>query len=144
MATPTWASLERPILEVVARHDEDQLGASTGDVVTETGLAAGAVHRAIQRLVQAGYVDGSDVTSMGSSGPEYMDLHLLEAGLREVGVWPGDPYDALLAIVASQLDTEPDADRRGRLQKLRDGLVGVGREVVTGVLTAYASGQLPK
>jgi DNA-binding Lrp family transcriptional regulator len=144
VATPTWATLERPILETVAKHDDDVRGLSSDDVVLETGLPVAAVQRAIKRLVDAGYLEGIAAMTQESTGPEYMNLHLPEAGLREVGTWPGDPYDALLAIVARQLDTERDPERRGRLQKLRDGLLGVGRDVVTGVLTAYTSGQLPK
>ena len=144
MATPTWASLERPILEAIAKHDQDLRGLSSEDAARETDLPAAAVLRAIKRLVDAGYLDGIDVMTQDSTGPEYMHLHLLEPGLREVGAWPSDPYDALLAIVAHQLDAEPDPERRSRLQILRDGLVSVGRDVVTGILTSYASGQLPK
>jgi hypothetical protein len=73
-----------------------------------------------------------------------MNIQLLERGLRAVGVWPGDSYDAVLAIVSHQLAVEPDEDRKNRLQKHREGLVGVGRDVVTGVLTAFATSAIPK
>ena len=137
MAESTWEVLERPVLEAIAKRESDgrRPGPSTNEIIEDTGLPSGKVQYAIRRLRLSGYLQAVDVTVQESTGPEYIMIELLEPGLRAVGVWPGDPYDAVLAIVMHQLDIEPDPERRGRLENFRNGLVGVGRDVVTGVLT---------
>jgi len=146
MVESTWEVLERPVLEAIAKRESEgrRSGPSTYEILEDTGLPSARVQNALRRLRLSGYLQAVDVTTQESTGPEYIMIELLEPGLRAVGVWPGDPYDAVLAIVMHQLDIEPDADRKGRLERFRNGLVGVGREVVTGVLTAYATSAIPK
>ncbi|MGA3030617.1 MAG: hypothetical protein ABSE58_07780 [Candidatus Limnocylindrales bacterium] len=137
MATLTWETVERPLLEAVSRLEGGPRGPNWEDLVTETGLRAATVQQALGRLYKAGYIDGIDVFTQDSVGPEFLNISLLEPGLRATGVWPGDPYDAVLAIVARQLEAELDVERKGRLERLRDVLTGVGRDVVTNVLSAW-------
>jgi hypothetical protein len=145
MATSTWETHERPILEAIANREQGPSGPPhSGDVVADTGLPPTVVGHTLQRLYQNGYIEANDVTTNDGMGPEYMNIQLMEPGLRVVGVWPGDPFDAVLAIVAHQLAIEPDDLKKGKLQQFRDGLVGVGRDVVTNVLTAYATSSIPR
>ena len=93
------------------------------------------VQVALRRLYDAGYVDGFDVTSMGPIGFEIMNLKLLEPALRVVGIWPSVAYDELLATLERRIEQEPDPDRRGKLERLRDGVLDVGKSVATSVIT---------
>jgi DNA-binding transcriptional ArsR family regulator len=135
----------RPISEAIANREQGPSGAPhSGDVVADTGLPPTVVGHTLQRLYQNGYIEANDVTTNDGMGPEYMNIQLMEPGLRAVGVWLGEPFDAVLAIVVHQLAIEPDDLRKGKLQQFRDGLVDAGRDVVTNVRTAYATSSIPR
>jgi hypothetical protein len=68
----------------------------------------------------------------------YVNLRLREAGLRAVGQWPRDSYDALVRIIEARLSQEQDPDRRSRLRALLDSLIGIGRDVAVNVLSEWA------
>ena len=72
---------------------------------------------------------------MGDVGFELLDIKLLEPALRVVGVWPNDAYDELVATLERRIDDEPDPDRRGKLERLRDGVLDIGKSVATSVIT---------
>ena len=63
-------------------------GPSWTQVSEATGLVPEQVQIALRRLFDAGYVTGIDVTTMGSTGFELINLGLLEPGLKAVNAWP--------------------------------------------------------
>jgi hypothetical protein len=144
MAEGTWQSREKALLEAIARGEEtDGVMWDWQRVAAEARLDEDDARLGLRRLYEADYITGVDET--GISGEFRLhDIRLLEKGLVEVGVWPADPYDALLGVVDSQLQAEEDPERASRLSKLKDAIGEVGREVITRVLTEIAKGHLPQ
>lgn len=146
MAESTWENREVRLLEEVRAIEAEQ-------------EEPGAARRAVPRLkmladrldmpmetVSAGmralatadppYITGADASTWG--GFDILDFRLTERGRRAVGQWPSDhAYDAMLQTLTRQIQDEPQPDKRQALEKIRDGVLVVGREVGTGVLTAW-------
>lgn len=135
MATGTWAARELPILEAIAARARSIGGPRWEEIAADVGLPAEEVQLALRRLLDAGYIEGIDVTSMGDAGFELLNIKLLEPALRVVGIWPNDAYDELLATLDRRIDDEADPNRRGKLERLRDGVLDMGKSVATSVIT---------
>ena len=68
---------------------------------------------------------------------------MLERGRRAVGQWPReDQFDAFMAVVEQQIAEAPSEEERTRLEQVRDAALGVGRDVLSSVLSAWARGQI--
>jgi len=134
VATSTWATVELPVLEAIAARARSIGGPRWEDIVKDVDLPAEQVQLALRRLADDGYISGIDVTSMGDAGYELLDIKLLAPGLRAAGVWPRDPYEELVATVEDRIEDEKDPERRGKLERLRDGLLDVGKSVGTSVI----------
>jgi hypothetical protein len=128
----TWATVEQPILETIARLAEDPPG--TSEVVEATSLPEGKVQLALRRLYQADYLTGVDASTF-DSGFELMRIELLERGLRATGEWPADAYDEFVAAVGQAIESESNPVERTKLEKLRDAATAVGRDVATALIT---------
>lgn len=135
MATPTWATRELPLLEAIDSGATSMGGPRWEDLVTATGLPASEVQLALRRLYDNGWIDGFDVTSMGPTGFELMEIRLLEPALRAVGVWPSDPYEELVRALRDQINRETDPEQKNRLERLLQAAVEVGQSVLTSVVT---------
>ena len=137
MAESTWESRELRILESVAgRAQSAPVGPSSADVAADTGLSPLEVSLGLRALEDAEYVQGIRMRKEGLF--LYVNLRLREAGLRAVGQWPRDSYDALVRIIEARLSQEQDPDRRSRLRALLDSLIGIGRDVAVNVLSEWA------
>lgn len=78
-----------------------------------------------------------DVDQPSSGSAE--DLRLTERGYRAVGAWPSaDPYDQLMKLLAERIDAEDQPEVKGKLERFRESVQGIGREVLVGVLTSLA------
>ena len=63
-------------------------------------------------------------------------IKLTERGRRTVGVWPSDnAYDALLDLLAERIQVEPDEEQKSKLQRFRETVQGMSRDVVVGLMT---------
>jgi hypothetical protein len=69
-------------------------------------------------------------------GVELLEIELLEPGLREVGVWPNDPYQEFVETLQGAIARESDPERRGLLQRMLAISGEVGQSVLTSLLTA--------
>lgn len=110
-----------------------------------TGLSTAELGRTIRRLITSGYLSGHDQSTFGNSGM-FIGVRLEERGLRAVGEWPSeDRYDVLLQIIERHIETAATPAERTKYEQLRDGVIGVGRDVLTSVLSALArqAGGLP-
>jgi hypothetical protein len=68
-----------------------------------------------------------------------IDARLTERGYRAVGAWPSaDPYEQLMKLLAERIDAEDQPEVKGKLERFRESVQGIGREVVVGVLTSLA------
>ncbi len=136
-----WISRDYPVLrEATERIDRGERLVTFHSIGQALGMPQEAVQLAGKALERRGLV-------------EIMGAWQGTIGIREVsgaaylitGLHP-DGDDALSALVqalhqaAEQVD---DEDERSRLRRAADGLLGVSRSVMTGVLTAYLTNQLP-
>jgi len=65
------------------------------------------------------------------------------AGRREVGQWtsPDTAADRLMAPLQPAID-RADGDQKRRLQEVRDGLLGTGRDVIVDLAAAVIARQV--
>jgi len=66
-------------------------------------------------------------------------------GWQVVAAWPGAASDdvvlRLLDVLNAEIERTDDPDRKSKLEKLRDGVAGIGRDVLTDVLSKVLTGQ---
>jgi hypothetical protein len=114
---------------------------SLDDISEATGLSHVEIEVELERLIDAGFINGEIHRTMAGDSRGHWRLKgvmLLERGSRVVGQWPSDdPYDALLELIDQRiLDDSLDDDTKGRLRRLRGTLVDVGKGAAGGVLAA--------
>jgi len=135
-----WTSLDRPVLiAAVRRFDEDDPMVSVGET-DATGLTEGHVVSAGRHLSRAGYVD-----AMG--GDEHPMLYFTAIGaesLRITGPRPdaGDAFDRLLWSLEERI-AEASPEAKSRLTRVREAVVGPGRDLGVEVLGAAITGRPP-
>jgi len=134
MPSATWGTVERPILETIDKLTTPTGGPGWEEVVVATGLSRAEVQIALRRLFTNGWVDGFDVTTMGGTGFEILNLSLTERALNEIGVWPTEPYEELVSELRERIDAESDAPTKSRLERLLGSIVEVGESVTSSVL----------
>jgi hypothetical protein len=137
MATATWRTREVPILEAIAGLTlEHKAVPRSSAIARATGLTAQEVALGIERLAEAGYIEYSSRLNHSVGGQSYVGIGLLERGLREVGVWPNEGVGVtFVTVMDERIELASDPEQRSRLKSLRDAALGVGQEVVAGVLT---------
>jgi hypothetical protein len=134
----TWDRIDVPLLEWLADHPDVRAIEPT-PVAAELGADVADVRRSLDRMDGIFY-EGKSMFG-GESGTRMMP-RLTERGLRAAGVWPSDdPFAALVTAIEARIAATPDDADRSKLESIRDGLVGAGRDVMVGVLTAYVKGQ---
>jgi hypothetical protein len=131
-----WARRDYPVLREVTRlidggasSAEDWQVAESIDMPIETvRLAAGA-------LARRGYVrlDHYDESTT------FRDI--ASAAYLITGLHPDtdDALSGLVELLRQAADASGDEEERSRLRRAADGLLGVSRDVMVGVLTAYAT-----
>ncbi len=147
MASPTWNERELKILEAIAEAADRGANPGNQEIVRLTGLPKASVDLGLRRLFQATYVTGSEVTNQGERF-ELVNIELLERALRELRIWPDVAADVLLAALEVRIEAEADPVAKSKLVALRDAAVGVGRDVLTSVVSqaltqVVTSGRLP-
>lgn len=134
----TWEVLEIPVL--LAIRDAEEGGTAddldVGQLALATGIEKQKVAAAIRALYDAAFLTGNPYSML--DGWFLIGMRLLEKGRRVIGQWPAnDPYDALVALLETQISHEDDQEKRGKLVGFRDALIGVGQGVATDVLAAF-------
>lgn len=139
-----WFSRDALVLQEVAHAFEADLDArpAAPDIADALGLDCATVERIGVLLRDAGFVEGIDT----DQGGIVLFTALTPAGRREVGLWPSpdNAADRLLAAVDEALERAPEGEQKTRLQKVRDGLLGISRDllvdIASGVLTKQVGG----
>jgi hypothetical protein len=143
-----WTTEVRPVLDATFRLIDDP------DVLEVTSLqVADALERPHEGVVQTmAYLAEADYLSTEASidqasGEVVMEVNgLTEKSLQLVANWPipgisNDAHAALLKVIDERMvDAVPE--ERSRLEKLRDGVAGVGRDVTVQVLAELARRQI--
>lgn len=117
----------------MARVAVDDLGEHFGiDEITASAVTGA--------LRDAGFIDGVEVAQLPGLA---LVTKLTPAGRREVGLWPSPDTaaDRLMASLEQAID-QAEGEQKTRLQKVRDGLAKAGRDVIIGIATGVATGQL--
>jgi hypothetical protein len=93
---------------------------------------------ALEYLRKAGYISGQ----RAGNAPHWHLVTLERDGLVEVAGWParaGSDFAAqLLDVLDHRIETAEDEDERTRLQRFRDAVTSVGRQITTDVLSELA------
>jgi hypothetical protein len=137
-----WTTRDRPVLvEVVRRFDQNhpRQPVSTADIAHATDLSAEDVSRAGRNLELAGLVRIDD---RGGRVANFMGISA--EALRIAGLWPdaGDAFDRLIWALEQRISEAPPEEKT-KLAKVRDAIVGVGRDVGVEVIGAAVSGRIP-
>ncbi|MCL5736948.1 MAG: hypothetical protein M1274_15490 [Actinobacteria bacterium] len=146
-----WEKEVLPILRAVRRMEEefgDKLLLVEGDLeqlALESALPIERVKFQLVRLTNTGYLGGEPYRG-GDGIFGFKGLFVSRDGLEAIKVWPGarpDP-DLLLGVLDRAIEAASSSDERTKLEKLRDAVVGLGRETfvyVMGELAKQAAGQ---
>ncbi|MCA0143765.1 hypothetical protein [Blastococcus sp. LR1] len=136
----TWFSRDFLILREVARRVEAGESLQATDVAQALDMDPRVVGKAGFRLKEDGFLKGGE--AMGRGVIRFIDV--TAQGRREVGQWPSADVaaDRLMAALEQAIVNAPDEEQRTRLQKVRDGLTKAGRDVIVGIATGVATGQL--
>jgi DNA-binding PadR family transcriptional regulator len=142
-----WRNDVRPVLVAVY----EALAAEGGMIpTTDLGGVSAALgretedertYRVLVELKEKGYISG---TQTGGGG--FVLIQLQEKGLQEVAGWPTRPgedtYAQLLAALSERIEQSDSPEERTKLERFRDALAGVGRDVLTDVLAKVATSGL--
>jgi DNA-binding MarR family transcriptional regulator len=139
-----WFSRDALVLREVARAFEADFGArpAAADIADALGMDPATVEGVGVLLRDAGFVEGIDT----DQGGIVLFTALTPTGRREVGLWPSPETAAerLLASVDGAIERAPEGEQKTRLTKLRDGLLGISRDllvdIASGVLTKQIGG----
>jgi hypothetical protein len=136
-----WETEALPVLQAVytasASADAD-LGVSDDTVNEVLGRERGEARteRILTMLIRGDYLD----TTMQTMGSRFSQI--TEKGLQITAGWPSGAADAaytrLLTLIDEHVEAAASDEERSRWQRLRDAVVGVGREVAVDVLSAAA------
>jgi hypothetical protein len=137
-----WATDVLPVLEAVyvaTGSGDADLGVSQKTINDVLGRQPDDARtaRVVTMLVSGGYLDRT-IDTFGSRG----FVQITEKGLQITAGWPsGAPdaaYQRLLALIDERVEGAASDEERSKWQRLRDAVVGVGRDVAVEVLSAAA------
>ncbi|WP_460967359.1 hypothetical protein [Pedococcus soli] len=135
-----WASRDFPVLrEAVRMKDADpRIVITQAQLQEATGLDEDMVSRSIVALSRAGLVE-----LLGRMSGYGHVSNVSPAAYQLVGLWPdaSDATDRVLWEIERRIETATPEERT-KLQKLRDGVVGVGRDLMTDVMASVITKQI--
>jgi hypothetical protein len=142
-----WITEVRPVLEAVYQatreHPEPRFGVDQKNINAVLGRDPDDVSTALalDNLIRGGYLVEGPMARMGSKvGPT--TVLLTEKAYTAVAGWPSSSGEALLSSLIAELDRRIEAaepEERNKLERFRDFAVGIGRDVLVGVLTHEAT-----
>jgi len=136
-----WDTVVLPVLQAVGRaHSQARpgLGVSLEMVNTELGRAPDDLSTAevLDDLIRTDYLEQT-IDTDSRPGPAWCQLR--EKGLQVTSGWPSGSGEValarLLAIVDERIAGAVDDEERSKWERFRDGVLGVGRDVLVGVMT---------
>jgi hypothetical protein len=136
-----WTGRVLPVLQAVGRafsRAPSPMGVRAEDVVDELGSGADAYATALalDELVRAAYLEE---TMGGDQLPGPAWCRLTEKGLQVTAGWPSSSgevaLDRLMAVINDRIATAVTPEERTTWERFRDGVAGVSRDVMVGLLT---------
>jgi hypothetical protein len=143
-----WKATMRPVLRAVyeASLTATPYGVVQSQVNAQLGRAADdpKTDRLLYELERSGYIEAVTPSFGESWGPSHS--RLTEKALQMVAGWPGAARDdvvlRLLDVLNAEIEQTDDPDQRSKLEKLRDVVAGIGRDVLTDVLSKALASQV--
>lgn len=136
--TTDWTTEDLPLLRALVDADRASERGDLpplGDTAVAAGLDQQLAMKVADRLHDGGYLDAAVMRDGAGRLYAVHIRRLLPAGRRAAGQWPSeDPYTALLELLEHSIHDEPDAERRGKLERIRDALQDGGKSVLSNVL----------
>jgi hypothetical protein len=142
-----WDATMRPVLRAVyeASLVASPYGVEQAQVNALLGRGADdpRTDRLLFELERNGYIEAVMPAFGDRWGPTH--CRLTEKALQVVAGWPGAASDdvvlRLLDVLNAEIERTDDPDRKSKLEKLRDVVAGIGRDVLTEVLSKVLTGQ---
>lgn len=139
-----WVSRDLPVLLAAAELLEGARPPITSNAVAaRAGVELAATVRALLHL---GHEHLEIRESSTYDGLDCYVLGITAEGLRASGQWPSAEaaVDRLFAALDEQIDnTVEDTPKASRLRAIREGIAGVGRDVLVDVMGAVITGRIP-
>lgn len=131
-----WTERDFPVLVEIARRIDENQHVSNENLMDATGFDSATVSRAAQALQRRGLV-----SIMWFGDAEFMVKDVTGSVYTLTGLHPSgdDAVSRLVEALRQAADQVDDADERSRLRKAADGLLGVSRDVLGGVLVNLAT-----
>lgn len=135
-----WASRDYPVLREVTRRIDAGLRPMNDTTIAEAvGIDQPTAYLAAKALERRGLVELAEGYALSVDFLDVAGAAYLITGLHPDG---DDALSSLMQMLRDAADQEVDEDERGRLRRAADAIGGVSRGVMTGVLTAYLTGQI--
>ena len=122
-----------------------EIGLSTETLAKELGITAedDQLGIVVSELCRTGYLEA---TMKADQMVAPLFFRLSEKGLKVVAGWPAEAGTDLLArllvLVDERIASAESAEERSKWERLRNAVVGVGRDVASEVLAALAAGAI--
>lgn len=136
----TWEARDLPVLAAVVEIcDEDSwCNAEPSTIAERTGLSLEDVNKALWKLAGENppFFEVSDASTFG--GREIASVNNPSGhAQRTVGAWPTPEsvVDAMILALQEAAENADTPEERSRLQRAADAVGGVGKGVITGVMT---------
>lgn len=143
MVERTWETRELPLLEaVVEAHEAERPIGNVQRLAELLGAEVEEMRRSLEALYDDAYVTGANGSSW-QGGFDLINIRPTPKARRLVGQWPSeDRYDAVMELLAVQIEGETDEERRTLLQRLQGAISDAPRAVAVSVLSAVLKGGL--
>jgi len=138
-----WASRDYPVLVAVAQMLEQGRSVQAVEVAEAIGRPQ---HDVVLALNNLGHMHLIVKDSSTYDGPDNYVTGIRPEGLEATGQWPSSDVAAerLIAALDALVDNAPEnSPKHKRLVAARNGLLGIGRDVLVNVGSAVITGQLP-
>jgi hypothetical protein len=142
MADDTWTTRDLPVLDAAVTLVDAQpfVGTPLRELAEAAGVSTDGAIAALRALETAGLVE----VQWGSA--RHARVTNVSGEARQlVGAWPTpESYaDRLTQELDRRIDQTSDDDERGRLEKMRDAAIGMGRGLFVDVTAAVLTRQIP-
>lgn len=143
MASSTWDTRERPLLEAVITLEAAGDNLSIQRLAEQAGLTERDALLGVAALINARYLVGEEVTGMGEEVRQFIVEEPTERARRATGQWPPlDTYEDLVDLLDERIETTDDPEEKGKLRRLRDAVRDVGSGMMADVLARILEHQM--
>lgn len=137
-----WANRDYPVLREITRQlDESSSPIHPSDLNASLGMSADVLQSALQALRRRGFIEVEAAESYGGGSQVIAIVDVAGAAYLVTGLHPDtdEQLSGLVQLLQQAAEQSPDEDERTRLRRAADAIGSVSRDVMVGVMTAYAT-----